>query len=181
MKIVIKVPSAGQRLVDSLSEKGIDSKVILGGVLITPYRDSSGYVVPEEVFSRKDFVTLIDCYEHGGATTNLGSATVVCSFRGKPLHPYYVCRRGHLCNGIHAYFSVPNVVVTVTAYHNDSNISIIMHRAIVNDNVVSIQDKELWQGEVDFLPKKHECYNTAIDAVVRKSNDYHCRSVYYVA
>lgn len=181
MKIVIKVPGAGQRLVDALSKKGTNSKVIRGGVLITPHQDSSGYAIPEEVLSGKCFVTLIDCYEHGGAMTHTGSATVICSFRGKPLRPYYVPRRGHLSNGVHAYFSVPNVVVTVTAYHNDSNISIIMHRAIVKGSVVSIHNKELWQGEVDFLPGKYECYDTVIDAAIRKSNDYHCRSVYYVA
>ena len=181
MKIVIKVPNEGQRLVDSLLLKGISSKEIRGGVLITPYQDSGEYVIPEEVLSGKNFITLIDCCEYGGAMTNTGSATVACSFRGKPLRPYYVRRRGHLSNSVHAYFSVPNVVVTVTAYHNDSNISIIMHRAIVKGNVVYIHDKELWQGEVDFLPKKYECYNAALDAVLRKSSDYHCRSVYYAA
>ena len=181
MKIVIKVPDESQRLVDSLSKKDIDSKVIRGGVLVTPNRCSDGYVIPEEVLSRGSFVTLIDCHEHGGAMTHTGSATVVCSFRGKALHPYYVRRKGHLANGIHAYFSVPNVVVTVTAYNNDSSISIIMHRAIVREGVVSVQDKELWQGEIDSLPKGYECFNAAIDAVVRKSNCYHCRSVYYAA
>jgi len=182
MKIIIKVPGESQQLVDSLGSKDVEAKIIRGGVLVSPPRKSGagGYVIPEEVLKRK-FIVLIDCHEEGGAMTNTGSATIVCSFRGKLLKPYYRPTKGHLSNGIHAYFSVPNAVVTITARSYDSDISIVMHRAIVKNGIIDIEGKELWSGEFEFLPKKFECYRDAIDAVVAKSNCYHCRRAYYVA
>jgi len=181
MKVTIKVPRESQRLVDSLSEKEIDAKLVRGGVLISPNYDSSveGYVIPEEICDCKQ-IFLIDCHEHGGAMTHTGSATVVCSYRGKPLKSYYRPRKGHLSNGIHAYFSIPNVVITVTAYRNDTNILITAHKIEVKDGVVDINNKVIWSGEVGFLPKKFECYENAVVAAVEKSDCYHCRTAYYV-
>jgi len=181
MKVIIKVPGENQNLVDSLSEKGVDAKLTRGGVLISPDYDSDaeGYTIPEEICERNR-IFLIDCCEEGGAMTHTGSATVVCSYRGMPLRPYYRPRKGHLSNGVHAYFSIPNIVITVTAHRNDSNISISSHRIVVKNGVVDIDCVTVWSGEVEFLPKKFDCYKEAVAAAVRKSNCYHCREAHYV-
>lgn len=181
MKVTIKIPGENQNLVDSLGGKGISAKLVRGGVLISPDYDAGagGYVIPKEVNGRKRLF-LIDCHEYGGAMTHTGDATVVCSYRGLRLRPYYRPQKGHLANGIHAYFSIPNVVITVTAHRNDTNISISSHRIMVEDGVVDIDSKVMWSGEVDFLPEKFGCYANAVAAASEKSECYHCREAHYV-
>jgi len=181
MKVTIKVFGEMQSLVDSLGEEGISAKLVRGGVLISPDYDSEveGYIIPEEIGDRERLF-LIDCHEHGGAMTNTGSATIVCSYRGLPLKPYYRPRKGHLSNGIHAYFSIPNVVVTVTAHRNDTNISISSHRIVVENGIVDIDSVIMWSGEAEFLPEKFDCYGNAVAAAIKKSDCYHCREAHYV-
>lgn len=180
MKLVIKVLRESQFLVNTLVARGVTAKLIRGGVLTVPEYDDTieGYSIPECV-EPKGCLFLIDCTEHGGGMTNTGSSVIVCSFRGKKLTPYYIPQRGHLCNSTHAYFSVPNVVVTIQGFRKDDNITISMHKVYVLGRIVQIVSEKVWSGEIGVLPRMYECYKPAAIAAKEKANCYHCRSPHY--
>ena len=185
MKIVAKVNGEKQELVKTLNQKGITAKLVRGGVVVElpkrkkeSWNDPDSFEIPHEVNSATLF---IDCTEHGGGMTNTGSGTVVCGLNGKALKPYYMPRRGHLACGTHAYFSVPNAVVTVTGYRRDTNVTITEHRIVREGNIARIESKELWRGELEVLPETFEHFRAAAEAAQGKANCYHCRSAHFIA
>jgi len=180
MKLVIKVLGESQPLINALTDEGIAAKLMRGGVLITPEYDDTvgGYHIPECV-EPKGCLFLIDCAECGGGMTNTGDSVIVCSFRGKKLTPYYIPRKGHLSNGVHAYFSIPNVVTTIRGFRNDPNIDISVHKVLVSGRAVQIVSRRVWSGEIGILPRTYECYRQAAIVAEEKANCYHCRSPHY--
>jgi hypothetical protein len=156
MKITARINEEKQDIVDILTQHGITAKLVRGGVIVElPVRKKESwnepdvYEVPTEVNSSA--ILLIDVAEEGGGMTNTGSGTVVCGLSGKALRPYYMPRGGHLACGTHAYFSVPNAVVTVTGYRRDNNITIDEHRIIREGNIARIHSKKLWSGEAPTI------------------------------
>ena len=183
MKLVAKIQSEDQSIVDALTQRGITAKLVRGGVVVElPARKKESgsnpdtYEVPAEVNGATLF---IDCAEEGGGMTNTGSGTIVCGLSGKALRPYYVPRGGHLACGTHAYFSVPNAVVTVTGYRRDTNITIEEHRIGRDGNVARIESKKLWSGELEALPETFNRFQAAAEAASTKGNCYHCRCVHF--
>jgi len=183
MKVTARINGENQSFVDTLTQRGITAKLVKGGVIVElparkkkSWSDPDTYEVPAEVNDAKLF---IEVTEHGGGMTNTGSGTVVCGLSGKPLRPYYVPRGGHLACGTHAYFSVPNAVVTVTGYRRDDNVTIEEHRIVRDGNVVWIESKKLWSGELEVLPESFSRFRAAAEAASAKGNCYHCRCVHF--
>lgn len=158
MKIVARMNGEDSALVESLNQQGITAKLVRNAVIVelpriddTAYGASKGCKVPAEVNGAMLF---IDCTEYGGGMTNTGSGTVVCGLSGKSLRPYYIPRGGHRAGGTHAYFSVPNAVVTVTGYRRDTGVTIQEHRIVRDGDVARIQSTELWSGEAPVIEWK---------------------------
>lgn len=185
MKITARVNGENQQLVNDLTQRGIVAKLVKGGVIIElpkrengSYKDPGTFDIPEEV---GDAQLSIGVSESGGGMTNTGSGNVVCGLSGKPLRPYYVPKGGHLANETHAYFSVPNAVVTVTGYRRDDEVVIEEFRIVRDGNVAKIESKTIWSGDLDDLPKSFSHYADAAKAAHRKANCYHCRCVHFAA
>jgi hypothetical protein len=138
--------------------------------------------VPAELNEVSEVTTLvIEVTEHGGGMTKTGSGTVVCGLSGQALRPYYVPRSGHLACGTHAYFSVPEAVVTVTGDYPDDTVTIEAHKIVRDGNVAWIESKRLWSGQLEELPKLFERFRAAAEAAIEKSTCYHCRCVHFAA
>ena len=185
MKIIAKIKGENLELVQTLKQQGIAAKLVRGGVIVElPKREKKtwgepdSFDIPEGV---SDAILLIDCCEKGGGMTSTGSGTVICGLSGKPLKPYYVPRRGHLACGEHAYFSVPNAVITVTGYRRDSNITITKYEIKKDGQTAILEISEIWKGEIEFLPELYDCYKEAATAARQKANCYHCRSPHFIA
>jgi hypothetical protein len=183
MKITARINGESQPTVETLSQRSIIAKLVKGGVIVElparkkeSWNDPDTYEVPAEVNGAMLF---LDVAEKGGGMTNTGSGTVVCGLSGKALRPYYTPRGGHLACGTHAYFSVPNSVVTVTGYRRDTNITIQEHRIIRESNIARIESKKLWSGELEVLPESFTQFQAAAEAASRKGNCYHCRCVHF--
>jgi len=183
MKVVARINGEDQALVDKLKGKGLVAKLVKGAVVVElpkqkkeRWDEEDVFEIPAEARAAKLF---LDVSEHGGGATNTGSGTVVCGLSGKRLRPYYVPRGGHLAGGTHAYFSVPEAVITVTGYRRDENITICEHRIVTSGITAQIVTKELWSGEMEFLPGTFKRYQEAAEAAYRKGNCYHCRCVHF--
>lgn len=180
MKIVARINGERQDLVNSLTQRGIKVKLVKRGVIVELPEKDGNYELPPEVAKEINGGKLfIDTTEHGGGATNTGSGTVVCGLSGKPLRPYYVPRSGHLACGTHAYFSVPEAIVTVTGYRRDTNITIEEHRIIHEGNTSRIETKTLWSGELEVLPDSFNRFQAVAEAASAKGNCYHCRDVHF--
>lgn len=188
MKIVAKVPGENRGLLERLQAiAGVTAKLVKGAViaelprkreLVGDYRDV--YLVPPEL---RQAELRIDCEESGGGATNTGSGTVVCGVDGEPLTPYYIPRGGSLCNATHAYFSVPEAVVTATGYRHDQNVTIVLHRIVrlTQGGMARIETRTIWSGEINELPETFAQFQAAAEAAHRKGNCYHCRCVHFSA
>lgn len=183
MKITARISGENQSMVDALTQRGITAKLVKGGVIVElparkkeSWNDPDTYEVPTEVNCATLF---IDVTENGGGMTNTGSGTVVCGLSGKALRPYYVPRGGHLANGTHAHFSVPNACVTVTGYRHENVVTIEEHKIKRGGNIALIETKELWRGDIESLPNLFGRFHVAAKAAVEKGNCYHCRCVHF--
>ncbi len=124
----------------------------------------------------------MELVEEGGSTASGGSATIICGRRGQAFRPYWVPKSGSLSNGIHAYFSIPQVAVLARGsqgYHGEK-IYLIQCSIVQKRNRCWIEQKEIWSGQPNELPGILSCFHSAIKAVMKKCYDYHCRSTYYV-
>lgn len=190
MKIKAKINGENQPLVDALTKRGITAKLVKGGVIIElpliPLRKNKSWSDPDtyyeilpEVKEVNSAMLLIEITESGGGMTNTGSGRVVCGLSGKALRPYYVPRSGHLACGTHAYFSVPNAVVTITGYRRSNEVMIEEHRIVRDGNVAWIESKELWSGDLEVLPEFFNRFQAAAKAAKAKGNCYHCRCLHF--
>ncbi len=177
MKIVARINGENMAMAEILKQRGVNAKLVRGGVIVEllASKDSSfKFEIPDEVATATLF---IDCSEHGGGMTNTGSGTVVCGLSGKALRPYYV-PKGY-SNAEHAFFSVPNAVVTIKGRRRDNNITIKEGRIAREGNLAWIEEKELWSGELETLPDIFVRFQAAAEAAYQKGNCYHCRCVHY--
>ncbi len=135
--------------------------------------------------------------ETGGGYTNTGHATIVCGLRGEPL-PSVGGRA--VCGGEHARFWVHAAMLIEYGHHRgqgcgDVSLVAIDRRA---PQMVGIQHVRLWEFDDDlsevvvrspeYLRHNYERETIdlefpreAVQAAMRKSRDYHCRSAYYAA
>lgn len=179
MKIVARVKGEDQALVAYLAGRNIEARLVRNGVIIDlPYAHQKGFEVPDELC---DATLLINVAEEGGAMTKTGSATVVCGLSGKALRPYRVPHGGHLANGEHAFFSVPDAVITVMGYRSSGKVVIEEHRIVRDGRFAHIKTKMMWSGHIGDLPEMYDRFAVAALAANVKTNCYHCRHCHYIA
>jgi len=182
MEMVIKIWGENPKLLEKLLSLKFEAKLVKHGILCQPGYDQEEkkFFIPEIVQGKK-FSLMINCVENGGAATNTGQATVVCSLSGDKLSPYFVPSSGELSNGVHAFFSVPEAVTTVTAHRKQSDIEIMMYLIERLDNFISLETEKVWVGSPQDLPKMYSMYEAAVKAAKEKAECYHCRCVHYAA
>jgi hypothetical protein len=121
-------------------------------------------------------------WEKGGGMSNTGYATIIAGVKGEKLTPAYVNRRGHLACGKHALFIIKEGYHIILSDHHRGDFEIEVYRITAINKEEKFADMELVceysQGEWNVEPQ--EFLHAAIDAAVEKSQDYHCRSPYYV-
>jgi hypothetical protein len=179
VKVVARRAGEDAALAEDLRAKGLRAKLVRGAVVVDlPKSDGDrGYYDIPPGLGGSTF--LIDVAEEGGAFTKTGHARVVCGVSGKPLRPYYMPRNGHLANGQHAFFSVPEQVITVSA--NKENIKITRHVLSEVGDRVGMESEEIWSGRQEELPETFGKYAAAVEAAAKKASCYHCRHAHYVA
>jgi len=187
IEITAKIKGEKTSLFELLKHKGLSARMVKGGIVVelpVSYGEFKTYTIPDDLKGH-EFGLFIDVAEEGGGKSNTGDATIVCGLSGKALKPYYVPGGGHLSCGIHAYFAVPEAVVTVNAdrHHDDVRISINRHeiQRTANNGIAYIRSKKLWSGQPDELPNAFMRYEDAVNAAVAKSGCYHCRHAHYTA
>lgn len=157
-KIIACLDDERSELVTLLKEKGITVKLIRGATLIElPRQVGHGYYDPmryELIEVAREAKLFIDCSEGGGGLTRRGSAVVVCGASGKALRPYYVPHGGHLACGTHAYFSVPNSAIKVSAGKSSTIITIHQQKILHEEGLVRIGKRRLWSGEAPAIEWK---------------------------
>lgn len=115
----------------------------------------------------------INClWEGGGGMTKTGCASVIAGRNGEPKHAIYVRTHGVLSNENHALIPVqPGDYVIGTAYgHGEDYFTV--------DRIVRISEGIAECEELTEIPRY---LMNAIDAAIQKSNDYHCRTPYYIS
>lgn len=164
---------------------------VRNGVIFDPLIQSQSdveaiYAMPRDFSTITSKVTfLMDISEHGGFNTKTGEhySNIVCGKSGKPLKPYYVPRK-HVNSpcGQHAYFSVPESVITINAF-SDENIRIYENRIdtslLDTDNVVKILHTVLYDGALGNLPSELERFTQAASVAVDKANCADCTHIHY--
>jgi hypothetical protein len=123
-------------------------------------------------------------WEEGGASTNTGSADIICAPDGSKKTALFFRRGGHTSNDKHALFIVDtgDYLIDVYQHRGDVSISILQVGDVIETaehyvtrEVINIAhfSEEQW----DIEPPEY--LDTAIKAAVDKAFDYHCRNVYY--
>ena len=118
-------------------------------------------------------------WEHGGGSTNTGTAQIVCGDRGQPLKPIYIRARGDLSNSDHALFVAQKGMHIVKASHHrdDFEIDVLRIDSECDDFIFAEIVAQYRQGEWDnpYVMKLMD----AIDAAKDKAQTYHCRTPVY--
>lgn len=108
-------------------------------------------------------------WENGGGCTNTGTAQIIADGLGYPKRAICVRTHGDRACGDHALIPVRagDHVVTVDRHHD--KVAIRVERiASINGN------------SAELVPETAPICVDAINAAVAKSNDYHCRTPYYI-
>jgi len=178
MKIIAKVYGEDPNLVETLVKRQVSAKLVKGAVIVElpELKGSYTYEIPKEIMKATFCIDISEC---GGGMTNTGSGQIVCGLDGRALRPYYVPRGGSLCNGNHAYFAIPDGLVTINGENKCQNVVIQEHRIEVSENTAKIVSKDIWSGNHEDLPTMFSKFESAALAAVRKSNCYHCRCVHF--
>ena len=124
------------------------------------------------------------CWECGGAGTNTGAADVVCAADGSKKTALFFKHGGQLACSDHALFVVDtgDYVIHAVQHRGDMAITVFELGDIIQQDTKSHRRaitttynfrEESWDTE----PPAE--LDEAIRAAVRKSRDYHCRSVYW--
>jgi len=176
MRIVVKVKGEKPELVKKLEERGVNARLVKGGIVIYLPETEGKYEVPPET---EGGIFHIDLEEKGGGRTNTGDAVIVASLNGDALRPY---RRGGYCGGPHAYFSIPNAVATVEAERDREGTVVVIkeHKIAAKDGMAWIESAAMWKGAPDELPEIYSHFAAAVQAAVKKASCYHCREPHYI-
>lgn len=183
MKIIARIDGKNQSLVAALIQRRIIIKLVKGGEVMIElparmegsWNNPDAYEVPAEV---NDATLFLDVAEDGGGMPYYSWATVVCGLSGEALRPYHVSSGDRLTRNAHAYFSVPNAVVTVTGFRDDY-VTIEEYWIVRDGNIARIKSKKLWNGQLKALPELFSRFKAAAEAASAKSNCYHCRCVHF--
>jgi hypothetical protein len=129
--------------------------------------------------TKKGFPAL---WEEGGGATNTGNAIIVAGPQGEPLRPIYIRGWGPLACGQHALFVIREGyhVISVSRWRDDYKIEVFRITAIDVENKKATVELlcEFSQGEWDKEPP--DSLSAAINAAIKKSKCYHCRSPHYI-
>ena len=163
----------------------IEYKLIRNKTLVYSEKvDEFKYEVPSEVIeiANKHGIEYKPCFnmhEGGGGLTHRGHAAIIAGLSGKRLRPFFVERRGHLANSVHAHFSIPVSCIYI-ACNSDDFIEIIRVDASLSHNIIEMHQKMIWRGQYDCLPKKYSRYADAVAAAYEKRHCYHCRTPHFI-
>jgi len=125
-------------------------------------------------------------WEEGGATTNKGSATIICTPTGKKKKPVTVRQSGPLSNSKHALIPVKINDIIIQAFHRRKSYTIKVSKISGFDikalpyqaMLELITEYSLGEWSDDHLYKK---FDRAICAARAKAEHYHCKKPYYIA
>ena len=120
----------------------------------------------EVVFSRSGLPCL---WERGGRFTNIGDAVIIADQHGNPKKAIHVRTHGMLACDNHALIPVKvgDLIITATR-----------HRDLVD--VVVEQISKIEDGNVYTVYHQGSLNGHAIEAAIAKSDEYHCRTPYYI-
>ncbi|KKR54027.1 MAG: hypothetical protein UT91_C0021G0006 [Parcubacteria group bacterium GW2011_GWA2_40_23] len=180
MHLVMRIDREDGPLVANLKSRGIEAKVVRGGVIVVLPQNGDRFEIPDEVCHGRLF---IEATEGGGATSKRGQSTIICDIIGCALHPYFVPKHGDLSNGTHAFFSVStDHVCVITGIRETEEVIIeVMHREQNEPLAVRLVRNELWRGRLVELPQMWSQFEEAALAAMAKANCYHCREAYYIS
>lgn len=115
-------------------------------------------------------------WECGGGYTNTGGAQIICDHFGNAKKAIFVPRKGVDIGGAVIPVVAGDIIINNERWHEKNLISVIKIQSI-NNSIATL--KVIYRfshnGNSDYKGK----YDNAINAAIDKSNDYHCRSVYY--
>lgn len=121
-------------------------------------------------------------WESGGAYSNTGSSTIICTKGGDKKAAIYVKRSGDLACGCHALIPIQPEDVVIFASQHRGDFIISLHKIIKidEDDAELSEFNEFSAGEwnssnIPFL------YESAINAAKEKAIAYHCKSAYFIA
>lgn len=125
----------------------------------------------------------IPCFwESGGGSSNTGEAIIIASPEGKKIKPIYIRRSGHLSNSDHALVPLTEGSYIIKTYHHRGDYTINIYKILSFDNnkyKATVKNINCFDnGEWDF-PLEEKLVEP-VEVSKNKSNDYHCRSAYFV-
>lgn len=167
MYIQIKIKGEDRELLNSLLEAGYKARMVKGAIIIDKPQKMPKLNGYEHSF-------LLHATESGGGMTNTGHAEIVCGLNGEKLRPYRI-PKGYALD-VHAMFSVPAPIYTVSADKKSGKIIIVSHEISWLDIINEI----FWEGQIDELPESLSCFENACKAALEKANCYHCREPHFV-
>jgi hypothetical protein len=148
MNVVIKINNEKFRTVD-LNDQGFKTKRVNGGVIVElPKKEKN---IPARIPDDSSF--LIFCTEKGDG--DKGISQIVCGLSGKPLRPYYIPRT--IFEEDHAFFSIPEALITVHGEKKNAYVTINEHRLSVQNGTAKVVSKVLWKGYGNTVLWKCEC------------------------
>lgn len=108
-------------------------------------------------------------WERGGGYTNTGEAQIITDGQGYPKRALYVRTHGDLACMEHAIIPIQegDHVVTVDRHRNKVAVQVDVITSIEGDTAT-------------LAPERKPICIDAINAAVAKSEDYHCRTPYYI-
>jgi hypothetical protein len=123
-------------------------------------------------------------WEEGGASSNTGSSSIICSADGSKKTALFFKRGGHLSNDKHALFIVDTGDFLINVYQHRGDIDISVTQVW---DIIETDEKCITRKVINISNFKNEewdieppaCIDSAIRAAVNKAFDYHCRSAYY--
>ena len=119
-------------------------------------------------------------WENGGAYSNTGTAVVISDSNGDKKTAIATKHSGHLACGNHALFALNegDYVCKCLQWRGDYTIRLLKLGKDCGDDGMEIVEK--WAFDDGEWDKELPNINMdMIDAAMHKSNDYHCRSLYY--
>lgn len=173
-------------LCEKLQTEGWRVKLVTGGIVVKPRRNVEADCLefPEGL----DVEVRLEALEKGGGYTNTGWAVCVADLGGNPQRPYGTSgHRGPLACGTHAWFAVPEGLVTAQAgWWNKRTpsvgVSLHQHRWVeTSPNRGRIDSEHLFSGAPNELPEKLEHLRVVMEAAARKAQTYHCGGVVFTA
>lgn len=186
LRVKISVSDVDAKKVSEQLENKCKVNKIKNGLIIEPNKtlvtdECHTYQVPKEI---KDLnsILLIDLSENGGydVSANKKQASIVCGLSSKALRPYFIPRKNVEKNSDHAWFSIPESCIQITA--NDENVEIV--KIDIEDNVKESEEAKLkftslYNGHVDQLTEDVIRFKQAAEIAVDKANSEDCVHVYY--